>query len=64
MYIIYRNINTLYPACEVVGFYCVNIRLTVLVYGSRCIEDLKANFLKDGVELLEHFGGKVECLYL
>ena len=58
----YRNM--LNPDCEVVCFYNVNFRLTVLVYDIRGVGDLKSKILQDGSDQLNHFGGHIEGEYL
>ena len=63
MYIMYSNSDMTYLDFDVVGFYCVNSRLTLLVDGSRGIRDPKAKVLQDGVAPLDHFGIMIECAY-
>ena len=45
MYIMYSNSDMTYLDFDVVGFYCVNSRSTLLVDGSRGIRDPKAKVL-------------------
>ena len=45
---------------DVVIFYDVKSRLTVLLDGSCIIGDLEANVLEDGADPLDHFGVKIE----
>ena len=60
MYIIYRNRYVINLICELVEFYDVNCRLTLILDVGRGTRDYKADVLEDGADTLNHFFGKVE----
>ena len=59
MYIIYKNIYTLYLNCDIVGFNDVNFRLNALVYKGRIITYYTFDDMDDGSEPFHKFCGKV-----
>ena len=57
MEIMNRDINVCNYACDIVCLFNINSRLYVLIYGIWSIGDFETKVLKDGSEILDHFGG-------
>ena len=58
-----RYINMFKYACDMVYYYNINCRLTVVIDGSMSIRDLESKVLYDRSEPLKRFWGHIESAY-